>query len=120
MLGFDVKCHSITSEGTIQLLQEDPCSGWNVICVGLRLLLALLLAWHRQMTEDGEGGREEGGRRVGERGLFLRFFSNCTQSQRQESLQDLMFCGSGRRRDSGKETEGVKKSGASVVKQILW
>lgn len=61
----DVKCQSITSRGTIQVLQEDPRSDWNVICVGLRLLLALLLTWHCQKSEDGKW--REGG------GLFLKF-----------------------------------------------
>lgn len=73
MWGFDVKCHSITSRGTNRVLQEDPRGDWNVICVGLRLLLALLLTWHCQRTEDG-GGRvrgRDGGREGG--GLVLRF-----------------------------------------------
>lgn len=50
-----MKCHSITRIMTIQVLQEDPCSDWNVICVGLRLLLALPLAWHCQTTDNKRG-----------------------------------------------------------------
>lgn len=71
--GFDVKCHSTTSRGTNRVLQEDPRGDWNVICVGLRLLLALLLTWHCQRTEDGEGSEagERGERRGGRGGLFL-------------------------------------------------
>lgn len=37
---------------------QPPRGDWNVICVGLRLLLALLLTWHRQRTGDGEGGKD--------------------------------------------------------------
>lgn len=49
---WDMKCHSITRIMTIQVLQEDPCSDWNVICVGLRLLLALPLTWHCQTIDN--------------------------------------------------------------------
>ena len=59
MWGFewcDMKCHSITRWGTIRVLREDPRSDWNVICEGLRLLLALLLTWQCQKNAN-EWGR---------------------------------------------------------------
>lgn len=49
-----MKCPSITRHGTIQVLQEDPCSDWNFICVGLGLLPALLLTWHCQKSNNDE------------------------------------------------------------------
>lgn len=81
--GLDVKCHSLTIWGTIQVLQEAPRSDWNVICVGLRLLLALLLTCHCQRTDDAEGGNRGG--------LFLRFVQLFTICEKQEP-QKVLEC----------------------------
>lgn len=57
MWGFgrcDMKCQSITRR-TIRVLQQDPHGDWNVICVGLGLLLALPLIWLCQKTASERG-----------------------------------------------------------------
>ena len=56
MWGFvrrDMKCH--ITRRTIRVLQQDPHGDWNVICVGLALLLALPLIWLSQKLASERG-----------------------------------------------------------------